>query len=357
LRAVTPVPGGRTRYDWAVTYPINNYCVTVNVGKFAHFADVYAGADTVTLDYYVLPEHLAGAQRQFPQVKTMLACFERDFCPYPFARDGYKLVESPHNGMEHQSAVAYGNEFRNGYRRNSTSRYGMMFDFIIVHESAHEWWGNSITSKDVADMWIHEGFGAYAEALYVECMWGYDAMLDYINSKKQLVQNRRPIIGVYGVNHEGAGDMYTKGSLMLHTLRSVLDNDSLWFAVLRGVSRTFKYQTITTEDLVRYLNTVTGGDYTAVFNQYLRYVDLPRLEVGLSKKGNDLTARYRWKADDPNFRMPVKVTTAPGKFAFIRPTTSWQTLNLDAMDPNEFKVADHLFYCDTQIHINYQVPD
>lgn len=357
LRSVTTMPGGWKRYDWGVTYPINNYDVTVNVGKFAHFSDVYDGADTVTLDYYVLPEHLQEAQRQFQQVKPMLACFEKDFGPYPFARDGYKLVQSPHLGMEHQTAVAYGNGFHNGYRRTSTSRYGLMFDFIIVHESAHEWWGNSVTSKDIADMWIHEGFGAHAEALFVECAWGYDAMLDYVNSKKGLVGNRRPIIGHYGVSNEGSGDMYPKGSLMLHTFRGVLDNDSLWFAVIKGIAQTFRYQTITTEDIVRYVQAATGKDYAYLFNQYLRYADLPRLEVFLTVKGNGLSARYRWKADVTDFRMPIKVTTAPGKYSFIAPTTSWQTLDLGAMTPDDFRVAERLFYVDTQVRINYQEAD
>jgi aminopeptidase N len=357
LRSVTKLPGGWTRYDWGVTYPINNYDVTVNVGKFAHFADVFYGADTLTLDYYVHPEHLQEAQRQFQQVKTMLACFERDFGPYPFPRDGYKLVQSPHLGMEHQTAVAYGNGFHNGYRRTSSSRYGLMFDFIIVHESAHEWWGNSVTSKDIADMWIHESFGAHAEALFVECNWGYDAMLDYVNSKKGQVGNLRPIIGLYGVNKEGSGDMYPKGSLMLHTFRGVLDNDSLWFGVIKGIAQTFRYQTITTEDIVRYVNTATGRDYTYFFNQYLRYASLPRLEVNLASKGSALSARYRWRADVTDFRMPIKVTTAPGKYSFISPTTAWQTLDLGTMNPNDFRVAEQLFYIDAQIRVNYQESD
>ena len=357
LRGVTRLPDGWSRYDWAVTSPINNYDVTVNIGKFAHFADTFAGAEPLTLDYYVLPEHLRDAERQFQQVKPMLACFERLFGPYPFPGDGYKLVESPHNGMEHQGAVAYGNGFHNGYRRSSSSRYGLMFDFIIVHESAHEWWGNSVTSKDIADMWIHEGFGAHAEALYVECMWGYDAMLGYVNSKKGQVGNRRPIIGTYGVNNKGAGDMYPKGSLMLHTIRGVLDNDSLWFAVIKGIAQAFRHQTITTEDLVGYVNRVTGSDYTYFFNQYLRYADLPRLEVNLTSKGGALTARYRWRADAADFRMPVKVTTAPGRFTFITPTSAWQTLDLGTLDPKEFQVAEQLFYISTQIRINYEESD
>jgi aminopeptidase N len=357
LRSVTRLPGGWMRSAWGVTSPINNYNVTVNVGKFAHFSDVYYGADTLTLDYYVLPEHRNAAQRQFQQVKPMLACFERLFGPYPFPRDGYKLVESPHLGMEHQSAVAYGNGFHNGYRGTSSSRYGLMFDFIIIHESAHEWWGNSVTSKDIADMWIHEGFGAHAEALFVECDRGYDAMLDYVNSKKGQVENRRPVIGQYGVHRRGSGDMYPKGSLMLHTFRGVLDNDSLWFAVIKGIAQTFRHQTITTEDIVRYVNTTTGDDYTYLFNQYLRHADLPRLDVNLTRKGSGLSARFRWRAEVADFRMPVKVTTAPGPFTFIKPTSAWQTLDLGTMDPKDFRVADQLFYIYTQIRINYQEPD
>jgi aminopeptidase N len=353
LREVTTLPDGWLRYEWGVTYPINNYDVTVNVGRFSHFGDTFAGEDTVTLDYYVLPGDLAKAQQQFTQAKSMLGCFEKYFGPYPFARDGYKLIESPHLGMEHQSAVAYGNGFRNGYRGMSSSPWGLKFDFIIIHESAHEWWGNAVTSKDIADMWIHEGFGAHAEAMYVECMFGTRAMLEYVNSKKMQVGNRRPMLGTYNVNNEGSGDMYPKGSLMLNTLRGVLDNDSLWFAIMRGMAMTFRYTTITTEDIVAYVNRATGTDYTYFFDQYLRYPALPKLEAMLTAKGGKTTCRYRWRADVKNFRMPVKVTTSPGTFAFIHPTTEWQTLDLGGIDPKEFRYAEEWFYIETQFRTMY----
>jgi aminopeptidase N len=357
LRGITTLADGWRRYDWAVTYPINNYCVTVNVGKFAHFGETYAGTDTLTLDYYVLPENLGKAQKQFAQVKPMIACYEKCFGTYPFTRDGYKLVESPHLGMEHQSAVAYGNGFRQGYRGTSSSAWGLMFDFIIIHESAHEWWGNSVTAKDIADMWIHESFGAHAEAMYVECMFGKQAMLDYVNSRKTQVGNRRPILGAYNVNSEGSGDMYPKGSLMLNTLRGVLDNDSLWFAVIRGMATEFRYRTITTEDVVTFINRATGTDYTYFFDQYLRYPSLPKLEVVLTVTTGVLSCRYRWRAEVKDFHMPVRVTTSPGTFSFIRPTTDWQTMELGTMDPRQFRYADDWFYIDAQIRTVYKAAE
>lgn len=346
---------GWTRWDWFVSYPINNYNVTVNIAKYAHFSDVYVNArgDTLTLDYYVLPDHLEKAKKQFRQVKPMLQCFEKRFGPYPFYRDGYKLVEAPHLGMEHQSAVAYGNRFLNGYLGRASSPEGLLFDFIIVHESAHEWWGNSVTSKDIADMWIHESFGAYAEALYVECLYGYEAYLRYQNGKKYGVRNDRPIIGPYGVNRAGSGDMYNKGSLILHTLRHVIDDDDLWFRVLKGLHETFKYQTITSEDVFRFINEQTGSDYTYFFDQYFRHTGIPALQITVTKKGEKISARYRWRADVPEFHMPVKVTTAEGVYAFIYPTTEWQTSDLGAIDPAHFRVATDRFFVKVDLRLNY----
>jgi aminopeptidase N len=200
LRNKTELSDGWTRYDWFVSYPMNNYNVTLNIGKYAHFSDLFTNDNTLTLDYYVMPYNLDRAKEQFDQVKSVMECFEKSFGEYPFRNDGYKLVESPHLGMEHQSAVAYGNNYLQGYNGTASSEVGLLFDFIIVHETSHEWWGNSVTSTDIADMWIHESFGAYAEAVYVECMYGYEDALKYINGKKPDVSNTRSIIGVYGVN-------------------------------------------------------------------------------------------------------------------------------------------------------------
>lgn len=363
LRGRTTLQDGWTRFDWFVRNPINNYDVTINIGMFAHFSDVYVnGSDTLTLDYYVKPYNLEKAKQQFRQVKPMMECFEKHFGKYPFYADGYKLVESPHLGMEHQSAIAYGNWYLNGYRGESmsakgpASATGLKFDFIIIHETAHEWWGNSVTSKDVADMWIHESFGAYAEAIYVECLWGYDEAIAYVNAKRRGIGNTEPIIGPYNVQRAGSKDMYNKGQIILNTLRSVIDNDSLWFSFLYGLATTYRHQTITTDTVVRYVNNLTGKELTYFFDQYLRYPRIPQLEVFITRRGNDVKAKYKWNADVRDFRMPVTVTTAPGKYEFITPTTDWQTMTLGDIDPMQFKVAESLFYVDVKLDWVYVDP-
>ncbi len=355
LRDKTDLGNGLTKWDWFVSYPINNYNVTLNIAKYSHFDDIYINedSDTLRLDYYVLPYNIEKAKKQFQQVKPMLTCFEKLFGKYPFYRDGYKLVESPHNGMEHQSAIAYGNDYRNGYRSRASSEYGLMFDFIIIHESSHEWWGNSMTSKDIADMWIHESFGAYAEALYVECMYGYDAYLKYQNGKKFGVRNNRPIIGIYNVNNAGSGDMYNKGSLVLHTLRNVIDNDRLWFDIIYGIHDKFKYQTVTANDIFNFINKETGKDYSYFFDQYFKHTSIPELRIIVTKQGDKVTARYRWHAEVKNFKMPVKVTTGKDKYEFIYPTAAWQTTVLGDINPREFKVAEHLFYVNVDLRLSY----
>ena len=277
LRSKTNLPDGWTTYNWFISTPINNYDVTVNIGKFSHFSNYYTGVNgrKLSMDFYVLPENLEKAKKQFAEAENMIKCFENYFGKYPFYEDGYKLIDAPHNGMEHQSAVAYGNHYWKGYVGKASSPVGLKFDFIIIHESAHEWWGNSVTSKDVADMWIHESFGAYAEALYVEYNWGHDAALEYINAKRQNIHNDEPIIGPYEVNHEGSGDMYDKGQIVLNTLRDVINNDTLWFSILKGIQQKFYHRTVTCDDITGYINERTGTDYDYFFDQYLRYPSIP----------------------------------------------------------------------------------
>jgi len=357
LRSKADLGNGLTRYNWFISHPINNYNVTLNIGKFAHFGDTYmSGRDVLTLDYYVMPENLEKARRQFDQVKPMMACFEKFFGPYPFIRDGFKLIESPHNGMEHQSAVAYGNRYVLGYRGNASSEVGLMFDFIIIHESAHEWWGNSVTSNDIADMWIHESFGAYAEAVYVECLYGYDKAMSYVNGKKSGVLNDRPIIGAYGVHNRGSGDMYNKGQLVLNTLRHVVDNDSLWWDIVKSIPERFKYSSIDAEDIFKFVNQKTGSDYSYFFEQYLKRANPPRLETVVTKKGQAVELRHRWVAEVEDFRMPIKVTGGDGTYVFIHPTTSWQTIRLDKIDPEKFRVAENQFYVEVKTSIKYVDP-
>ena len=346
LKSKTVLSDGWVRWEWFVSYPINSYCVTFNIGKYAHFDDEYVSADgqKLTLDYYVLPENLEKAKEQFKQVKTMLTVFEKYFGKYPFYRDGYKLIESPHTGMEHQSAIAYGNRYMGGYRGRASSEVGRKFDFIIIHESAHEWWGNSVTMKDMADMWIHESFGAYAESLFVEEQYGRAEALKYINGKKRNVRNARPIISEYGLNRMSNGDMYDKGQLVLNTLRSVLDDDKLWFSILRGIQQTFKYRNVSADELIAYLNKKSGKNLTYFFDQYYRRANIPTLVVRLEAEDRFVSVRYRWENAVTNFRMPVKVTTAPGKYEFITPTTEWKTKKLRGLAPEDFTVAEDLFY-------------
>jgi aminopeptidase N len=358
LRSKTVLPDSSTKYSWFVSYPINNYDVTINICKYTHFNDVYTSKDgsKLTLDYYVLPENLVKAKKHFRQVKTMHACYEKYFGKYPFYRDGYKLIESSHNGMEHQSAVAYGNHYITGYEGYASSNVGLKFDFIIIHESAHEWWGNSITSNDIADMWIHESFGAYAEALYVEYNWGHKAALKYMNGKKTNIRNDKPIIGPYNVNQEGAGDMYDKGQLVLNTLRDVINNDTLWFSILKGMQEKFAYQCINADDITNYINQRTGQDLNYFFEQYLRYVNFPIFTAYVIKKGNETALRYKWEADVKDFKMPIKVTISKNHFVFIYPTTKFQSMKLKKFDPKDFKVDENEFLCGTKIYRSYVDP-
>lgn len=343
LREVKNVDNGKKQYCWFVSYPINNYNVTVNVGVFTHFSDVYvSGKDSLTLDYYVKPYNLEKAKKQFQQVKPMLACYEKYFGRYPFWRDGYKLVETPYVGMEHQSCIAYGNKYKNGYLGMDYSGIGVDFDYIIIHETAHEWWGNNITTKDIADMWVHEGFGNYAEVLYVECLFGKQKGNDYVNALKNKVSNDRPIIGHYNVNEEGSGDMYPKGSLMLHTIRNYINNDSLWFSIILGLQQTFALQTVTTQQIEDYISKQSGIDLSPVFNQYLRHSAIPVLEYEV-KSTNPLTLRCRWKADVKDFNLPVWVGKG-SSMQSLKVTTSWQNFELKGVDEKTLDIRDDLGY-------------
>ena len=323
LRRTTKLKDGYTRFDWAVRNPINNYDVALNVGDYQHFSDSYQGEKgPLTLDYWVLPENLAKAKTQFAaNVKPMLQSMEHWFGPYPWYSDGYKLVDAPHLCMEHQSAVAYGNKYQNGYlgKDRSNTGWGLKWDFIIIHESGHEWFGNNITSQDIADMWVHESFTTYSEALFVESQFGKTAGQEYIHGQRRNIQNDASIIGTYGVNKEGSGDMYDKGSAMLNTLRTVLNNDEKWRQLLRGLSAKFYHQTVTGQQVIDYFNQASGRDFTKVFDQYLRHRNLPTLEV----RFEDSKTLARWIADVDKFDLPVRVRLKGGEYQLITPTTKW----------------------------------
>jgi aminopeptidase N len=358
LKNRTTLPDGWTRFDWFISYPINNYCVTFNIGKYAHFADEFTSADgeKLSLDYYVLPRNHEKAKEQFKQAKTMLGVFEKYFGKYPFYRDGYKLVECPHTGMEHQTCIAYGNHYLGGYRGRASSAVGLNFDFIIIHESAHEWWGNSVTMKDMADMWIHESFGAYAESLFVEDQYGHAEAIKYINAKKGNVRNDRPIIAQYGRFDKPPGDMYDKGQLVLNTLRSVIDDDKIFFGILRGLQEKFHHQNVSAEDIFSFINQKAGRDLTYFYDQYFRRANIPTLAIQVVKEGPALTARYRWETDVNNFQMPIKVTTTLGMYEFITPTRQWQTIKLAGRASENFKVAEDLFYVNVRVRYSYLDP-
>jgi aminopeptidase N len=342
LRGVDRHPDGTTTYEWFVADPINNYDIAVNAANYAHFADLYDGeGGKLTLDYWPLAYNLEAARRQFEQVKPMLQCFERWFGPYPWYTDGYKLVETPHLGMEHQSAVAYGNHYQNGYmgRDLSQTGVGLRWDFIIVHESAHEWFGNSITTADVADMWVHEGFANYSENLFTECQQGREAGSAYVIGSRKNIVNDRPIIGQYGVNREGSKDMYYKGGNLLHTIRQVVGDDAKWRGVLRGLSTTFRHQIVTSRQIEAYISQHAGIDLSKVFDQYLRTTRVPVLEY----KIDGSTLRYRWTDVVPGFAMPVRVTLSDSGYALVHPTQAWHKARLRLHRPADFRV-DQNFY-------------
>jgi aminopeptidase N len=346
LRSKSEIRGGYTRYVWFVSYPVNNYDITINIADYRHLSDIHVYRnDTLTLDYYVLPYQVEKASKHFREVEPMLRCYEKYFGKYPFYRDGFKLVETPYLGMEHQSCIAYGNKYETGYSGSDYSGIGLDFDYIIVHESAHEWWGNAITSKDIADMWIHEGFATYAEVLFTECMYDSSTAAAYINAQKRHVRNDKPVIGPYDVNKEGSGDMYAKGSLMLNTLRHVTDNDSLWFMAILRLQEGFRYKTVTSKEIEDYFSRVLGKDLNLFFDQYLRNSGIPLLEVRVkSKLMNATTVEYRWKDVVKGFNMPVLFSPSDGTNAYIYPTEEWQQVELQQMPMSAFKITEDLFY-------------
>jgi aminopeptidase N len=335
----TDLGDGYTRWDWLVHYAINNYDVALNIGKYEHFSDKLGD---LSLDFYVLPEDLDKAKKQFAQAKGMLQAFQHYFGEYPFKKDGYKLIEVPYAGMEHQSAVAYGNHFANGYLERDWTGVGisLRFDFIIIHESGHEWFGNSITAADPSDMWIHEGWTTYLECLYVEYMYGHDDYLKYVNAYKTKVKNAKPIIAERGINAEPPQDQYFKGALFLNTLRSVINDDPRWFKLIHDLYQHFKYKNIMTEDIVAFFNQKTGKDFTPIFNQYLRHTAIPTLELKFNAEEG--TVAYRWKVDEPGFAMPVRVGKKDN-WQLIQATTDWQTMKTP-LAKDEFDGATDLYY-------------
>ncbi|MCC9138536.1 M1 family metallopeptidase [Pontibacter silvestris] len=340
LRGVDQNKDGTRTYHWFISNPINNYGVNVNVADYANFSETYQGEKgELDCNYYVLTYNLDVAKRQFKDVPRMLEAFEHWFGPYPFYEDSYKLVEVPYLGMEHQSSVTYGNGYQNGYlgRDLSGTGWGLKFDYIIIHESGHEWFANNITYKDIADMWVHESFTTYSENLFLDYHYGKEASSAYVIGQRANIQNDIPIIGHYNVNNSGSGDMYFKGANMLHTLRQIVEDDEKWRGILRGLNKDFYHQTVTTAQIENYLSQHVGRDLSSFFNQYLRDIRVPKLEYQVTGK----VLKYRWSNSVAGFNMPVKVLLN-GKEKWLEPTTNWQELK--GLKKNTAVKVDPNFY-------------
>lgn len=327
---------------WFVNNPINNYGVNINIGDYANFSEIYDGEKgALDMDYWVLSDNLEKAKEHFKDAPKMMKAFEHWFGPYPFYEDSFKLVEVPYLGMEHQSSVTYGNQYKMGYLGNDLSRtgWGLKFDFIIIHEAGHEWFANNITDKDIADMWIHEGFTAYSENLFLDYHYGKKASADYVIGTRTNIQNDRPLIGAYDVNNEGSSDMYYKGANMLHTVRQLIEDDEKWRQILRGLNSEFYHQTVTTKQIEDYISKESGIDLTEFFNQYLRDVRIPTLEYKIENS----ELKYRWTEIVDGFDMPIQIEIN-GKSEWLFPKAEWKTKTVDS---NDFMI-DRDFYVNSK---------
>ena len=321
-------------FEWFISFPVNNYNVTVNIGVYDYFSDQLDGLmGPLSLNYYVLPYNKNIAQYHFKQSKQVLSVFETLFGPYPFYRDGYKLVETPYLGMEHQSCISYGNKFNKGYLGKYPSN--MDFDFIILHESGHEWWGNNISMKTFRDMWIHESFCTYAEALYVEEVYGYEKMIDYLNYQKKNISFDSSIIQLHdNVNSHYNLNMYYKGSWMLHTLRSCINNDDLWFGLFKDIQNEFSHKNVGTHEMIQFINLYTSLDLSSFFDVYLYNSKIPILEYRLNYRNNICDLEYRWNEGFSNLPVPLSIKQLSNDVLndtiyWILPSNNWQTLTLN----------------------------
>ena len=330
LREVSSHEDGTSTYHWFVSNPINNYGVNVNIGDYVKFSEIYYGEKgKLDIDYYVLRYNLEKAKVHFLDVPKMFEAFEYWFGPYPFYEDSYKLVEVPYLGMEHQSSITYGNKYLKGYlgRDPSDTGWGLLFDFIIIHESGHEWFANNITYKDIADMWVHEGFTAYSENLFLNYHNGKEAGADYTIGTRKGIKNEKTIIGIYDLNSKGSGDMYSKGANLLHTIRQIANDDKKWRKTLRGLNKTFYHQTVTSNQVENYISENIGFDLKYVFDQYLRDIRVPILEYSIKNK----KIKYRWTNTIDGFNMPIEVLIN-NKIKWLYPTNSWDEVNIKSQN-------------------------
>lgn len=330
--------GGKVYTSWKVHYPINLYGISIGLGNYSHFSDtlIRQNGSKLSLDYYILDYNKKKAQKHFTQVPIILKKMEHYFGDYPFPKDGYTLVESPYWGMEHQSAIAYGNNYKNNFYD---------FDYIIVHESAHEWWGNSVTANDPGNMWIHEAFATYAESLLAEALYNKDTATEYLRKQRLKIDHHYPIagpLGVYFQDHKGT-DQYYKGSWMLHTIRKVVNNDSLWFTCLKSFQSTFKHKTVSREDIVIFFNQNLYLDLTSIFSQYLDFTSLPTIEYWYSSKQGIKQLEVKWLAEATNFAMPIEFTTGKTKHRVLANNDLYTSIELPDINQTViFNTKDYL---------------
>ncbi len=344
LREKTINADNTATYTWAVQAPINNYCFVTYIGKYVHFGETYKGLKgNLSMDYWVLPQNEDKAKIQFKEAPKMMKAFEHWFGPYPFYADGYKLVQSPYLGMENQTAIAYGNGFQNGYlgRDLSGTGWGLKFDFIIVHESGHEWFANNITTKDIADMWVHEGFTNYSEVLFTDYYFGTKAGNEYAQGIRQNIQNDIPVTGVHNVNNSGSGDMYYKAANMIHIIRQVMNDDEKFRKMLIGMNKTFYHQTVTAAEVEKFINQFSGKDFSKLFSQYLTTTQVPVLEY----KIDGYNIAYRYSNCIAGYNVPVKIHFKIDQW--IYPTTIWKTKSFYPEGEIKFSV-DKNFYINTK---------
>nr|WP_242067844.1 M1 family metallopeptidase [Cyclobacterium marinum] len=344
LREIEKHNDGKSTYHWFVSNPIANYGVNLSIADYVHFSEMYQGEKgPLSLDYYVLKENLEKAKVQFRDVPRLMRAFEHWFGPYPFYEDGFKLIEVPYLGMEHQSAVTYGNGYSNGYKGKDFSEtgWGLTFDYIIIHEAGHEWFANNITYKDIADMWIHESFTTYSESLFLDYHYGVIAGNQYLQGARNIIRNDGPIIGDYDVNQRGSGDMYFKGANILHTLRQWIDNDEKWRGILRKMNKVFYHQTVTTVEIETFLAEESGLNLQAFFDQYLRTEKVPIFQYYW--KDNKLY--YRWENSVADLAMPVKINQKE-ETHWIDPEKGWKSSG--KLEANVAIEVDPNFYIYTQ---------
>jgi aminopeptidase N len=336
------IGNGNTMYTWTVKNTINNYCIIPYIGKYVNFAEKYVGAKgPLDMSYWVLDYNVEKAKKQFMDAPKMMKAFEHWFGPYPFYEDSYKLVDAPHLGMEHQSATAYGNGYKMGYAGSDLSGTGegMKWDFIIVHESGHEWFANSICSNDIADMWVHEGFTDYSETLFVDYFWGTAAGDTYLQGLRKNIENDINIIGPYGVNKEGSNDMYFKGGAMLHMIRQLTKSDKKFRNMLQGLNKTFYQKTVSTAEIENYISKTIGIDFSSIFNQYLRTIKVPTLEYKIEENN----FYYKWANTVSDLYLPIKISFGK-KEEWITASNDWKKLKLAKWHDGKTVLVNKNFY-------------